>query len=90
MNAATKRNIDWQFLISIPVLVVLPFITPYQAIATYILIFAMFATGMNILLGYTGQLSFGHASFYGLGAYGTGLLIVKLQWPLWAAMMGGV
>ncbi|MBW1772463.1 MAG: branched-chain amino acid ABC transporter permease, partial [Deltaproteobacteria bacterium] len=38
----------------------------------------------------TGQLSFGHASFYGLGAYGTGLLIVKLQWPLWAAMMGGV
>jgi len=90
VNAAMKRNLDWQFLISIPVLVVLPFITPYQAIATYILIFAMFATGMNILLGYTGQLSFGHASFYGLGAYGTGLLIVKLQWPLWAAMMGGV
>ena len=90
MSAPMKRNLDWQFLISIPVLVVLPFVTPYQAIATYILIFAMFATGFNILLGYTGQLSFGHASFYGLGAYGTGLLIVKLQWPLWAAMTGGV
>jgi len=90
VNAATKRSIDWQFWISVPVLGVLPFLTPYQAIATNILIFAMFATGFNILLGYTGQLSFGHASFYGLGAYGTGLLIVKLQWPLWAAMIGGV
>ena len=90
MSAATKRNIDWQFWILVPILAVLPFLTPYQAIATNILIYAMFATGFNILLGYTGQLSFGHASFYGLGAYGTGLLIVKAHWPLWAAMIGGV
>lgn len=90
MSAATKRNIDWQFWILVPVLVALPFLTPYQAIATNILLYAMFAMGFNILLGYTGQLSFGHASFYGLGAYGTGLLIVKTHWPLWAALLGGV
>ena len=36
----------------------------------------------NILLGYTGQLSFGHASFYGLGAYGAGLLHREAQLPL--------
>jgi len=89
-NDSRKTTIDWQFWISIPILIILPFLTPYHAVATNILIIGLFATGFNILLGYTGQLSFGHASFYGLGAYGTGLLIVKLQAPLWAAIAGGV
>jgi len=89
-NETRKTTIDWQFWISIPILIILPFFTPYHAVATNILIIGLFATGFNILLGYTGQLSFGHASFYGLGAYGTGLLIVKLNAPLWAAMAGGV
>jgi branched-chain amino acid transport system permease protein len=73
------KTIDWQFWISIPILAILPFLSPYTAIATNILIVGLFATGFNILLGYTGQLSFGHASFYGLGAYGTGLLLVTLK-----------
>jgi branched-chain amino acid transport system permease protein len=83
-------RIDWQFWISVPILAILPFIFPYTAVATNVLIIAMFATGFNLLLGYTGQVSFGHASFYGLGAYGTGLLMVKLKATLWMAMVGGV
>lgn len=90
MNRPISRTLDWQFWISVPILIVLPFLTPYQAIATNILIVGLFATGYNILLGYTGQLSFGHASFYGLGAYTTGLLIVKLHAPFWMGMVGGV
>ncbi len=90
MNRSISRNIDLQFWISIPILIALPFLAPYHAIATNILIIGLFATGFNILLGYTGQLSFGHASFYGLGAYTTGLLIVKLNAPVWVAMLGGV
>lgn len=90
MNKVMWKTIDWQFWISVPVLIVLPFLTPYQAIATNILIVGLFATGYNILLGFTGQLSFGHASFYGLGAYTTGLLIVKLHAPFWMGMVGGV
>lgn len=90
MNRAVVKTIDWQFWISIPILAILPFLTPYQAIATNILIIGLFATGFNMLLGYTGQLSFGHASLYGLGAYGTGLLIVKLHAPMGVAMAGGV
>jgi branched-chain amino acid transport system permease protein len=85
-----SRKIDWEFWISVPILAVLPFIFPYTAIATNVLIIGLFATGFNILLGYTGQLSFGHASFYGLGAYGTGLLMVKLKASLWLGILGGV
>jgi len=84
------RTIDWQFWVSVPILAILPFLTPYHAIATNILIVGLFATGFNVLLGYTGQLSFGHASFYGLGAYGAGLLIVKLKASMWVGMAGGV
>lgn len=90
VNRSMFRTLDWQFWISVPILIILPFLTPYQAIATNILIIGLFATGFNILLGYTGQLSFGHASFYGLGAYGAGLLIVKLNASLWVAILGGV
>jgi len=83
-------RIDWQFWISVPILAILPFIFPYTAVATNVLIIGLFATGFNLLLGYTGQVSFGHAAFYGLGAYGTGLLMVKLKATLWMAMVGGV
>ena len=38
-------------------------------------IFALFAVSFNILLGYTGLLSFGHAMFFGTGAYGTALAL---------------
>jgi branched-chain amino acid transport system permease protein len=90
VNRSIVRALDWQFWISIPFLIILPFLTPYQAIATNILIVGLFATGFNILLGYTGQLSFGHASFYGLGAYTAGLLIVRLHAPLGIALLAAV
>jgi branched-chain amino acid transport system permease protein len=85
-----QSKIDLTFWMLVPALIILPLITPHISVATDILIMAIFATGYNILLGYTGLLSFGHASFFGLGAYGSGLLMVKLQvpWPL--AIMGGI
>lgn len=55
-----------------------PYLVPYQALATQMLIFAIFAIGFDILFGYTGLLSFGHAAFFGLGAYGTGLSLIHL------------
>ncbi len=54
-------------------LVVLPFVLPYAALATQILVFALFSLGFDLLYGQTGLLSFGHAAFFGLGAYGAGL-----------------
>ncbi len=59
------------------VMIILPWIMPSFSVATDILIFGLFAMGFNILLGQTGILSFGHASFFGLGAYGTAMLLMK-------------
>jgi branched-chain amino acid transport system permease protein len=49
-------------------------------------IFAVLALSLNLLLGYTGQLSLGHAAFFGMGAYATGLLTVKLDWSPWLGL----
>jgi branched-chain amino acid transport system permease protein len=46
-----------------------------------ILIYALGAVSFNILLGYTGLLSFGQAAFFGGGAYLTGLLLIHFGWP---------
>ena len=60
------------------VLAVLPLLisTP---LATEILIYGLFALGFNLLLGYTGVLSFGHALYFGFGAYGAGMSLRYLS-----------
>jgi branched-chain amino acid transport system permease protein len=50
-------------------------------------IFAVLALSLNLLLGYTGQLSLGHAAFFGIGAYASALLSVKLDWSPWIGML---
>ncbi len=57
-------------------LLVFPWIAPYQALAVNILVLGLYALGFNLLFGYTGLLSFGHAAFLGGGAYGCGVAIV--------------
>ncbi len=49
-------------------------------------IFGVLALSLNLLLGYTGQLSLGHAAFFGIGAYTSALLTLKLEWSFWAAL----
>ena len=51
-------------------------------VAIEILILGLFAVSFNMIFGYMGQLSFGHAAYYGVGAYATGLLMVKASLPL--------
>jgi len=58
-------------------------------------IFTILALSLNLLLGYTGQLSLGHAAFFGIGAYTAALLALRLEWPFWlglpaAAALAGV
>lgn len=50
----------------------------------------LLAVGLNFLLGYAGQFSFGHSAFYGFGAYTTGLLMVRLGVPFVIAVLAGV
>jgi len=53
----------------------------YTFVASDVAIWALFATSLNLLVGYTGLVSFGHAAYFGIGAYTTGLLMKKLGVP---------
>ena len=46
--------------------------------------------GLNLLIGFAGQISLGHAAFYGLGSYFSGILTVNYVFPLWPAMLVGM
>ncbi len=53
----------------------------YTFVANDVVIWALFATSLNLLVGYTGLVSFGHAAYFGIGAYTTGILMKKLAVP---------
>ncbi|MBI1207160.1 MAG: ATP-binding cassette domain-containing protein [Azospirillum sp.] len=55
----------------------------YQLIITLVLVWASFGLSWNMLSGYTGLISFGHASFFGLGAFATVLAQIHLGWSPW-------
>ena len=61
----------------------------YPAIAVDIACWALFAVAVDLLLGFTGLLSFGHAAFWGTSAYATGLLAVHSGVPFPVAILGG-
>ncbi len=71
-------------------LLVFPLMMPYEALAVNILIFGLYAVGYNLLFGYTGMLSFGHAAFFGVGSYITGIAIVHFGLHWLAAIVAGV
>ncbi len=57
-------------------------------LAIVVALHALPAMGLSLLMGYTGQISIGHAAFYGLGAYGSALLALRLGLAPWLAMAG--
>ncbi len=65
-----KRNLAALALLSVAYLALALFVTNsyYQLILTLVPVWALFGVSWNILSGYGGQLSFGHASFFGIGA----------------------
>ncbi len=59
----------------------------WQFLLAQVFIWAVFAMSYDLLMGYTGILSFGHAMFFGTGAYVTGILLVHASWPLWQVLI---
>lgn len=55
----------------------------WQGMLIQVFIWAVFAMSYDLLMGYTGILSFGHAMFFGTGAYITAMLLKHAGWPLW-------
>ncbi|HKS85062.1 MAG TPA: branched-chain amino acid ABC transporter permease, partial [Pseudolabrys sp.] len=66
----------WIALIALPWW--LPMIGSYTALGSKVLIYAIATMGLNIILGFTGGLSFGQAAYFGLGAYGAGMTLKYL------------
>ncbi|MBM3107946.1 branched-chain amino acid ABC transporter permease [Pseudomonas sp. P66] len=75
-------------LLVIATLIGLPLLLPSTTLATEILIFALAALACNLLLGFTGLLSFGQGIFFGVGAYGAALLMIHLHWGMFPALLG--
>ena len=62
----------------------------YTALATRVLVLGLAAMSLNFLLGFTGVLSFGHAAWFGLGAYGAGLTLKYLALSTPLAVIAGM
>jgi branched-chain amino acid transport system permease protein len=58
----------------------------WYEVAILIGINAIACVGLNLLIGYAGQISLGHAGFFGLGAYGSAILTARYGWPSAAAL----
>ncbi|HEX6707963.1 MAG TPA: branched-chain amino acid ABC transporter permease [Albitalea sp.] len=77
-------------LAGLAVLIAAPFIGLYPIFMMKALCFAIFACAFNLLLGFTGLLSFGHAAFMGAAAYATGWLVRSAGWPPLAGLLAGM
>jgi branched-chain amino acid transport system permease protein len=75
----------------IVLLAVMPIASPEVVVvhATDILIFVLFALSLNLLVGYAGMLSMGHAAFFAIGGYGAGLLVKHLEVGMGLALVAG-
>ena len=75
------------------VLLVLPWATDSRYvlfICNLAMVYAILALGLNLLMGYAGQISVGHAAFFGIGAYTSAILCVDHGWSFWGALPAAV
>ena len=86
MSTATGK---WVWLAVLAVLLLAPFIGLYPVFMMKALCYAIFACAFNLLLGYTGLLSFGHAAFLGAAAYATGWLVRSAGWSPELGVLAG-
>ncbi len=86
---ATRRIGQFAWLAVLAFLLAAPFIGVYPVFMMNALCFAIFACAFNLLLGYTGLLSFGHAAFMGSAAYATGWLVRSAGWSPELGVLAG-
>lgn len=67
----------------------MPLLGGYTALGTRVLVLGLAAMSVNFLLGFTGVLSFGHAAWFGLGAYGCGLILKFVAFSTPLALLAG-
>jgi branched-chain amino acid transport system permease protein len=85
--AGRYSPIAW--LVILGLLAVAPFVGVYPVFMMKALCYAIFACAFNLLLGFTGLLSFGHAAYLGIAAYGTGWLVRTAGWSPELGVLAG-
>lgn len=88
MNSSSTEI--WIGAALLALLLVAPFLGLYPIFVMEVLCFALFASAFNLLIGYGGLLSFGHAMFFGLGAYVSAHALKVLGWPPELALLSGM
>jgi branched-chain amino acid transport system permease protein len=85
-----SRPLGWRAVLMFAILAALPampFMSKYYLLLAFdALLFGVIAMSLDLLIGYTGLVSFGHAAFYGLGAYATAVLMERGVLSLWACL----
>ena len=91
-QSTLRHDIGWA-LAALLVLSLLPLLTQSRVTLDFVIrlaAFGIFASSLNILVGYGGMVSFGHAMFFGSGAYVFGLLMQKTQVSIPVAILGAI
>jgi branched-chain amino acid transport system permease protein len=86
------KSFPWLAVILAGVLIAFPMLIPsdyYRHVFILALMWVVIGSSWNLLAGYTGQVSFGHAIFFGVGAYTAGLCVTKLGISAWWGMLLG-
>ncbi len=103
VTTALKRD-GWHVL-AVMILITIPFLIAWntgssvctrgkaffwESVFIDVFILSILAISYNLLFGFSGVLSFGHAAFFGMGAYTVGLLMLHLEWPWWLAVVSAL
>lgn len=86
----TRLKSHMQLTLAVLVVLLLPLCLQSGSLATEVLIYALAVLGCNLLLGFTGLLSFGQGIFFGLGSYAAGILLTRFALPMPLALAAAV
>jgi branched-chain amino acid transport system permease protein len=78
--------------VTLVALAVVPWVAARHQLSllTDLLIYGLFALSLDLIMGYTGMVSFGHAAYFGLGAYASALVLIHFAQPMPVALLAGV
>jgi branched-chain amino acid transport system permease protein len=87
----TARSTRALALLAVVALAVFPWLLARHQLSILVdlLIFGLFAMSLDLIMGYTGMVSFGHAAYFGLGAYGSALTLIHFGQPIPVALLAG-
>src|SRR4051812_45823240 len=88
-NAGMSKASRYTYVALLALAIAAPLLGLYPVFVMKLLCFALFACAFNLLLGFTGLLSFGHAAFFGMAAYAAGWIVKEQGWGPLAGIAAG-